>query len=443
MNKKSLPYSFLFAILLLLHPFTLSGEATHSYGLKAKSSDFETKIGINKDTINFGIGFSTGKITAPLPFTFKVGTLNCSGSLSKLNSPLLSGIGSPFSSGFSTVSGLTTELPAMTTSGKPISSFAQISYSKRNKIIPKFGINTWYSPETDKIAGSLYFDLNLFSLKFKNSFTTGLFPYTEYSSSSWYMENQYYSEGKQLASNYTGSLEWAQLSFLFSISTYQSPFGHFDNTYKSDIKYAGTNFIITFSGACNPNNRVISSSDQIIKKTLQFRNNIQYKNSIFLKRPLFYKFGLSTFLSTYNDDMECTLKNAAGFQFSYGIVSFSISSTINGMLKEITDHSSEYCFNSCSFNLTNTFAFPLITTSLSLNSSINPSSDYSYTNTKYTGKISVNYSKTPHISVYTNYSVSYKDDSKTSSNITYGFSFDHKVSLFTVSLKVSANMDIY
>jgi len=418
-------------------------EADYVLGGKISTSVMEGKLAVNKEKYNFGISCFSDKITPTIPVSIKAGNLSAGGMLSKMNNPLLSGPGSPFSTGVSTVSGITASLPGISSYSKPVSSFFQAGYSNRKSLFPKVLVNCWYSPSDSKLAFSGYSETSLFNkkLKLKNAFATGTFPYEEKDSNSWNLSTPYYPEGTHLVSTYSGSFEFWKAYFYFSTACFESPFGTLSETFRSDFKYSGSHFTFSFSGAYNPNDSILSASDQTVKESLQFRTALQYKDRFFIQKPFFYKAGTYLYLNRNIPSEEQSLKLGTGIQTQYDITSLSLAAHIKANLNAENLESPVLLYDGCSFNLTNTWYFKPITASLSSNVSFNPSSDFSYTTTKLSTNLALDFCRNPKIHSTSTYSISFKEQEITKQSLYWGFSMDIKFYILTGSIKIALDVD--
>ncbi len=417
-------------------------QADFTGGVKLKLPVMELKVAASEEDYNFGFSFNSDKLYSKIPVTYKIGNLSSGGIISKMKHPMLSGVGSPFSAGTSSITGITAELPGLSSFANPVSIFLQLSYNNKKNPFSNATLNLLYTPETEQTIFSASTMANLFNknLKLKNAFAFGIFDYDENKISTWICTDPYYPAGRHFVSQFATSLEFKNLYLGSSVFTSETPFGKLCQIYKTELKYSGTHFIMSLSGAYNPTPHLLSSSSQKIPEQFQLRTNLQYKETIKLKHLLFYKIGLSSYLTVNPEDEEHPLKIATGFQINYGITSFSITSNINTVIDTSFADSLNLFFENCSFNLSNSWKFSPVAVNLSLNTTINPAKNYEYITYKYSPKISVSYSGNPYIKSSASYSISLKDDEITSRKLVIGTEIDFKISCFTTILRL--NMEV-
>lgn len=412
-------------------------EAEFSGGIDFKIPAFETKFAHKKDDTNFGFTFSSGKAFQNYSLNFKMGNLSSSGILSKMKQPSLSGIGTPFSTGYSSPSGISSELPGLSSFSNPLRGFFQLGYNNRKSNIKNITASYFYSPYENQNAGSLYSEFIFFQqkMKLKNSFAFGCVPFQENKSTSWITKDSYYPEDLHFISIFASSLEFWNLAFFLSVFSSESPFGNIDNCYRADLKYQDSNYSLTLSAFYNPNQFVITWSDQKLHESLQARLNLQLKNTIKLNKLLFVKTGFSSYINLSPEETEYPLKFALGSQLKYGTYTFSFSSTINTNIDSSIANSINLTFDSCTLYISNSWTFPNLSAGVNFSTNINPAKDFSYLNSKYTTKLYLNINRNPVIKLYTDFSVSTKNNITTSKKINFGLDLNIKFSYFTSFIK--------
>lgn len=423
---------------------SVQAETKFYYGTKLKIPVLETRLASNTETTNFGISIFSNKISPAIPVSVKFGNLSTSGIISKMNRPSISGPGSPFSSGITSVNGITASLPGITSYSKPFSSFIQGGYSNKKSAVSNLFVNCWYSPEENFLTASAFSKIKLLNNKIilKNAFAAGSFFYSENKTSSWTVEYPYYQKGEHYVSSISQSIEFWKLYFQFQLFYFESPFGKLETTYKSDFKYTGSHFIFSLSGTYNPNVYVLTSSDKKIYEGYQLKVNIQYKDTIFIKRPLFYKFGLNTFINGSDTSTEKKLKFSLGNQINYGIATVSIVSNIENNLTEESPTSITWQIENFSFNISSNFKLNNIAFTYTFNPSFSPIANFTSLSSKYSNKFSVSYNKHPNILGSLNYTIHKTDDVISSKKLTTSINSDIKFSLITCSIKIGLDVDI-
>lgn len=443
MKIKWLSLDIWFFILLFLFQSNLYAKNDIGCGIKVKTPVYETKIGTNFNKYNFGFSLYTNKIFPKFPFQVKIGNLSAGGILSKMNQPLISGIGSPFSSGISSVSGLNVSLPGYSSFSNPVSSFFQIGYNYKKTFLQNVYLNCWYSPKKDALASSISSHFKIFHDKvhIKSAFCIGRFPYTENNSNSWILKEPYYKDGMHFVSCINNSIELWNFFLLFTLYLNETPIGTIHNMYKADFKYSGNHFFFTLSGAYNQK-PFISSSDQTIKPCIQFRTALQYKETIRIKLPLFIKLGISAFGNIHQYETLHDLKTAIGIQARNSIFSLSVTGTLNSKINTENINYPIYNFESMNLKTGLSVYFPYITTSLLLGASFTPDNDFEHLSSKYSGKVEASYGGKIQIIPSSSYSISLKDYHIENQKINFDLSLQFKYSIISCSIKLSADMKI-
>ena len=335
-------FCFLLPLIIIIKPSKLSALELYAsgslspsaekwnLGLKVKESFGELSLGLNKDDWNFGLNLTNQKLTKSFPFYIKCGNLSTGGILSKMNSPTIPSSASPFSASLSSASLLSASLPSSANFSKPVSFFLQGGLKKKPFFI---NVNSWYSPEEEKLAASFGGEVN-FKKNSKLSFAAagGLFPHKELSESSWFLSQPYYPSGSLFSSAFELSLTLPHFNSFILAGLNENPFGKLTSFYRAEGKINSGNFI--FSGALfytDDKNANLTASGKELSPLLQYRALLQYKGSLKSRHfPLFFKNGICVYngLKLYEDDAENhSLKVGLGSQilFPFMMLQFSLT----------------------------------------------------------------------------------------------------------------------
>jgi len=404
---------------------------------------YETKFSSNGDSVNFGFSIHSEKIVPKFPVTIKIGNLSTGGILSKMNSPLISGLNSPFSTGISNVSGFTANLPGSSSYTRPVSYFFQGGYINSKSTISNISVNCWYSPQEEKFVYSSYAAVNLFQkkIKLKATYAGGFFPYSENASNSWFVSSTLYPAGNHFASALGSSIEFWKICFLLSYFFYESPFGQVNNITRTEFKYSGNHFIFSLSETYNPTPFIITSSDKTLPKGIYIRSTIQYKDCIFIRSPLFLKTGFSWYLGIPEDSIEKSLKAAFGIQIKYKLLQSSITFTANNEFSSENNKNIEFLLNSISIQQNNSLSFSHISLGLNFNIQLTPGKDYSQWYPKTTSKLTLNYLQNPKISTFAEYTISNTQKKALTDKFSTGASIELNSRFISVYLKISADLN--
>ena len=291
----------------------------------------------NDSRWNYSVGISTQKLFPKLVFSAKAGNLTATGSLSKLNSPALSGSIGAFSNSSLKLSGLEVSHGQYDSfSAAPGYSF-EAGYSPGG-IIKQITFDVYYKDKKDDADGSLTTSAKIRiqpAKKTEISFctTAGLYPYKKKNITSWFTDEAFYKQGNHICFNNQIFVNAGNCSSLFVIGTYETPFGNFINTWRSENLLKFKHFSFTLNGFYNPNDEVITSSDKKINPLMQFSSGVQYNFITETKVPVKITTGLNTFVELNLAQKNHTLKNALGIKYSAmdfaGLLSFNISTKLD------------------------------------------------------------------------------------------------------------------
>lgn len=421
----------------------LYGDNDKTLALNLKIPSGEFRFSTQQDKTNFGLT-ATSEGFCPIPFTLRTGNLNTAGSLSRLNSPLLTSSSSPFSTGFSDAACILTSLPGTTSFTKPLSTFMQISCSPTTPNFSGIKINVFYNSEDPQLAFSSSESFQFFQkrLKIKTSITGGFFHYDEQTSSSWFIKEPYYPEGNHFCSLYQLSINYLKFSTTFSTGVYETPFGTWSYLFRTDNKFSPGKFIFNLSCLYNPNSSkesVITSVGKTLKDCLQFKNGLQYKFSTGSRYPVFIKTGLQNFLDINLSQKEHPIKLAAGTQITTPLYGLSFSATGHFVCNTINSTSINFNFEKTALQIKTTLYFQYLLPSFAYSFSLDPSEDYSHFTTENKFSLNLNYEKITRLSSTCNFNIKKKSDGsfekKLSLSSTATFSYNH----IHITLKFSAN----
>ena len=315
---------------------------------------------------NYGLSFSSKKLTPKVPVTIKIGNLYGGGSLSKLNSPALYSSLSPFTSSSVKAGGLDVSLPQYNNFSYPQSYYFDIAI-KPEIFVKQINFGLFYKDNKDsgssittsagvKIAPGKKIDLSYY-------FTGGLYPYKKNGFTTWFSQERFYKEGKHLCFNNQLSFSAGGFSSLLIASTYQSPFGDFLNTWRVENVLKLKHFTFNLNCFYNPNEKVITSSDKKLKPLLQINGGGQYKCITGTKKPVSVILGINTLGEVNLLEKTHSLKNTAGIQYSGSVFSGKIATDINFKLTEETE-GIKAIFSDGAIEASNSFYFNNLTSAL-------------------------------------------------------------------------------
>lgn len=458
----------------------LYADSDFNSGIKFKSPVLNSSVYINyKDYVNaekektaelqntYGFHLFTDSFCSTLPCQIKFGKLNFSGSLSKINNPLISNYSSPFSFSPMTVSGVSASLPSYSSYTKPLGIFLEGGYKNKNSILQKLVLNYWTTekaPENTSqnegfsVLAGFSFPLNSDKLKIYTAVTAGFFSHEEYSSSKWFLPEAYYSAGKNLCTSIQFSIQFKKLYFCFLDNTYQNPFNEFNSVYRMDFKYDGKHFSFCMDGLYSPAQKLQTPSEKKITRQSQIAAAIQYKTMI---KNLFVKTGIGGNASFYFQDQNlypfpanekelCTeWKLCYGINFSSAITGVNFTAGVNGTAplpsiitsstvskKEFTKQD-EVEINGISAQIKNTYYFSKFSPAILFSAAITPKEDFSKITSTYKTALYLSSSTNPQVSGNSSFSFTVKDEKITSKKIAGTLSAGLKIKKLNIKGKVS------
>ena len=281
---------------------------------------------------NYGAALSTQKLFPKLQLTLKTGNLSYSGSISKLNSPALSSLSSAFCPGSVRTNGLTAALPQYESFSSVQGYFFETIY-KPNKILKQISFDALYKIDKDNNK-DITFSALIKTASFKKvdiSFcsTAGVYPYKKKNLTSWFTNEAYYSAGNHFCINNQISFSGTNFSSLFIAGTYQSPFGDFLNTWRTENIIKLKDFSFNLNCFYNKNEEVITSSAKTINPLLQISGGTQYKSTAGKKHPYQITTGINSQADINLNKTNHSFKTVGGIRCSGGDFSGVLSGTIN------------------------------------------------------------------------------------------------------------------
>jgi len=314
----------------------LYADSDKTFGTKIQTPYTEARFSLRYPDTNFGLTFSTKKISSIISLTMKTGNLNGGGGISHLNNPVISSSSSPFSSGITEASLCTASLPGYTSFSKEPSIYFQafltpLFNKKINLQLSCLTLPEAASPVTSILVSSTLFKRRL---KLQFSSTAGNFFYKENSSSSWFLTDSYYPRGKHFCAINELTLEYSgKIKILTGLTAacYETPFGSLPLNLKAAAKLSSSHMDFYITAFYNPSEGIMTSSQKSIASCLQLKGGLVLKS--LMKRdsmsPFFIKTGFNI-LSTINlMQTEHPLIINGGIQLSSSNNSFSLTGSIN------------------------------------------------------------------------------------------------------------------
>lgn len=346
----------------------------------------------------FAFSWFSDKLIKSFPCSIKVGQLSPGGLYSKLKNPLISTSVSPFSSASSEATCLTATLPSAKSSFKNDSYFLQAGITNKKTFFRDLRLNCWYSPDEQ---------LEVFSAKLKVSPAKGMtlaistcagyFGYSDNESTSWFVDEQYYCAGTHFCNVSQLSFMFSGISSLFTLGTYESPFGTYTNVYRTETKLKSDHFIFTFSSAWLPQ-KTITSSDSILMPNVQGKAGLQYYYMTGRKIPVFVKTGVNTYCKIEYEQKEYPVKFGTGLQVSMPFTAITLTGSVNGNLSLPNSATSQLQFEGASISLKNVWYFRLLSPGFTISQSYNPSADFTSISTTENYEFNLNLTTNPRIS---------------------------------------------
>lgn len=384
----------------------------------------------NQNVYNFGASGFTEKFLPMFPCSVQVGNLSESGSLSKLKSPLLSGGNSPFSVDFASASSIYSSLPSSSSFSKPLSTFVQAGYkskaSKRKSAgfsLNEIRINGFYTPQSKNIAASTYASSSFFQNKIKisASFTAGDFFYQENDSSSWFLSDFYFPDGRHFCSLSQITAEIPHYKISFSQGLYENAFGNFSSVFRLDNLFSVKNSSLTFSCYFNPNSKfqkVLSSSQTLLQDVIQLKSTFTRK---FIAKKSFIKIGILAYTKMGLSDNFALGKLSFGAQITNPL--FSVNFYFYGnsnFLRNFDSVTAE--LEDIGFNFSNKWYFSVLSPAFSASSTFSFSDDYNKVNSSSKFSLKLAFLKNPKVYSDASYSFSTKNSNLSSQNMQFSIS---------------------
>ena len=320
---------------------SLKEQSSFSLNTKLDLSMFSGRFSKKNESYNFGASLFSEKYLKHFPITIMAGNLSIGGIISKLKDPLMTTSISEFSSAFSESEFMTGELPTSISFSKPFSTFLELGYKNDDFFIQDVSINGAYTPETNESDFSSKLALS-FTDKIKTVSTASIsfFNLNEYTPAYWKTSTPCYNEYKSICLALENEIIIDKFSGKFSVFSYETPFGDFENIYKSENKFETDFFKIELCGLINKNNNIISKDNTHIYPCIQARTNIQIdfplkensKNKLrtglasYMKRQSDkdkndFKLSLSTLYSNELTSIYLEENTSYGFQSSFNLFS--------------------------------------------------------------------------------------------------------------------------
>ena len=418
-------------------------DSNNTFGLNIKNPFGEFHYACQEEKYNFGITATSEKFSL-FPVTFRTGHLSTTGSLSRLNSPLLSSTVSPFSTGFSEAACITTSLPGNSSFSKPVTLFFQSAVSPKSSTINSIKINSLYDPQNCQLAFSGLGTFQFFQkkLKIKTSVTTGFFSYQENTFSSWFSNELYYPQGNHFCSLYQNTLQYKAVSSTVSAGVYETPFSAWSYILRADNKLNLNKFGFNISVLYNPNtykDSVLTSSGKTLSDTLQLKNGIQYKFTTGRSFPVLIKTGIQNFLNINLSQNQHPVKIAAGLQLTTPFYAASLTASAGFNCNSSYISNMTLLFDKAAVQFKNTFYFQFAVPSFTYNFTFDPSDDYSSISTVNKFNISLYYLNQSKISSNCSLTVNGKDKECTEKKISFGITSKFMYKQINITLKFSAD----
>ena len=293
------------------------------------------------EKFNLGFLFSSASLYKKLPVEIKAGNLSASGSLSRLNSPELSNGSSPFSSGISSVTGLSASLPSYSSFSKPAGVFFQIKMNQLVKHPCLLSVNLLTSPEfSSPIFSTLISDKYLSNrLTLSASWICGQFLYEDNYGTSFFLDSPGYTAGShfcslaQLSAEYKTKNKKNTFYTGFMSALYESPFGPYSAAWRLDLKASINHTEIFASAFLNQYEALLTSSEKKLSPSSQFKAGFLTKMPLLTKRKnlIFLKLGINAYSKINLTQTEHPLRLNIGAQLTSDIttISLTLSGTAN------------------------------------------------------------------------------------------------------------------
>ena len=345
----------------------------------------EARGALKNDQWNYGLAVSSEKILPLFPLTFMTGNLSQSGSISRLNSPALSTSVSAFGGVMVKASGLQASMPAVKSFTKPQSYFLQAGIVPK-KIISCFDASAFYDGNTFTYSSFLKFS-PIKNIDFSFCTTGGIFDYQKKKADSWFLTEDFYNAGSHLCFNNQICVNTKSFSSLLILGIYETPFGDFVNTWRSENLFKFKRFTFNLNGFYNGNDLVITSSDKKINPLLQVKSGFKYQFIGVAGRPLICATGFNLLANINLADTEHTLKSAFGVKLTGARVTSQISANVNAAVKN-QENNLLIDFSGGSVQTTNSFYIKALKTTASGKITFTP--DAKKTKWTFTEKVGLN-----------------------------------------------------
>ena len=369
---------------------------------------------LGKQKFNYGLMLTSKPFTPLFPVTIKAGNLSAGGSLSRLNSPELSQSISAFGQETAKPLEMTVSLPTDSSFSKPLAFSLQFETGNKQRSISG---TTFYDSST--ITQTLSFKiLPVNQLKLALCFTGGIYQYKTTNTTAWFTQ-VFYPQGVHLCSNVQLAVSYNKLSSVFSINSYETSQGDFQNTFRLENSIQFKNLLLNLNGYLNYENGILTSSGKNLSPLFQFQAGAQYKFKI-PKKKLTIITGINAQNNISLNKNDNTSKTAAGIKLTGP--GFSGTLTTNNNLKLINKNIPKYEITSG--NLKGGFAFSFYDFKTQISTGFYYSAD-NKRNWNYSEKLGLNfeYVGMPDISFNNTLTFSQKKENKV---------------LFTSSLNVKA-----
>lgn len=356
----------------------LFADSQKDTGFRLTSPLLEFRSGGQGEKHNAGLLLTSRNFFKQIPAELKIGNLSASGSLSKLNSPELPNGSSPFSSGISSVTGITASLPGYTSFSKPESSFLQLSINQIKKKPFSLSFNLLTSPDNASPVFSTFISDSFFSnqLIISSSWTAGEFFYKEKNSSSWFLDSPYYKKGShfctlfQLSADFKNKRKKAGGFLGLTAALYESPFGPYTAAYRTDFKLNFKETEFYTSAFLNAYEDTFTSSEKLLEPSSQFKTGLIYKKPLLINKSelAIIKIGINGLTKIKLIENEHPLRINTGIQLSTGLTSLSFSVSADAYMKSKTADKApeEIKKDKLSFHIKNSWYLKSLTPGFSL-----------------------------------------------------------------------------
>lgn len=312
---------------------------------------------------NFGLSVSSENLFKNFYVSFKTGNLTPGGCFSLLNSSLLSSSITPFSVLQTQSLPLKVSFPDNQTYSKPVSYFFIAGYNNPKSVLTDSSLALFYNPTDNFLIADLFAKLH-FNKKIKLglSLCSGLFEYESFSSDSWFLPQNFYSNGIKTDTSLQLDLQAYTFKTLFTYNLYESPYHTRSSLYRIESTYTAKKLNINLGLFYNPE-KVLSPSDKNILPGFQAKTGLQYtfinNHGKKIKNPLLIKTGINMF---YKTGEENSFKVSTGFSIATEKNNFILSGNmiVNDGIKQsgkIISFFSTPILSSFGFNIKDSFLF--------------------------------------------------------------------------------------